>query len=69
MSVGFIAGSDSLQNTKKLMEYAKSFCGLEDIIQNDVNPRQILLLFEHQENAITAQWILDAIGAEGRDRL
>jgi len=69
MSVGFIAGSESLQDTKKLMEYAKSFIGLEDVIQSDVNPKQVLLLFEHQENAITAQWILSAIGAEGRDRL
>ena len=61
--------SDSSRAAKELMEYAKSFIGLEDVIQSDENPKQVLLLFEHQENAITAQWILSAIGAEGRDRL
>lgn len=64
--VGFRAGGENLLETFKLMEYAHSFEGLVSIDQDQMNPNVITLWFETEEDAITAQWILDVMGSEGR---
>ena len=64
--VGFTAGGENLLETFKLMEYARSFEGLVSIDKDKMNQNVITLWFVTEEDAITAQWILDVMGAERR---
>ena len=69
MSFLFMAGAETKGDLLQLVLYAQTLDGLEEIQLLDPEEHTIALVFETEEQAQAAQWILETMGSEGRDGL
>ena len=66
MAVGFTAGAETLTDLISLVRFARELDGLEEIRPMPGRSLEVMLCFATEEQAQTAQWMLEVNGAEGR---
>ena len=62
----FMIGSASEERMQAMLDWAELLDGLREITTFEDDPLTAVLGFETQEQAQTAQWLLEVNGAEGR---
>ena len=67
MAVGFTAGAETLTDLISLVRFAKELDGLKEIQPMPGQALEVMLCFETDEQAQTAQWMLEMAGSEGRE--